>query len=43
MYAIDCIKGLKVDRAADLWIGDRRTRRKEDFEMIINSTAYNSV
>jgi hypothetical protein len=25
------------------WIGDRKTRRKEELEKIINSTAYNSV
>ena len=25
------------------WIGDRKTRRKEDLEKIIDSTAYNSV
>ncbi len=33
----------KIAKHALEWIGDRRTRRKEDFEMIINSTAYNSV
>jgi len=25
------------------WIGDRKTRRKEDLEKMLNSTAYNSV
>ena len=25
------------------WIGDRKTRRKEDLEKIIDSTAYNIV
>lgn len=31
-----------VNQALD-WIGARKTRRKEDLEKIINSTAYNSV